>query len=129
MAVALIDTSERIEVRDSQLGVPDGDGDTVYVLNPMDVETYRKIVKEHTTRFNRRSHQKEPDPEAVADAIFDYVLADWRGIVLRGQPVPCTWEFKAKLDAARRAALLDFAGMNQVQRSPEETGESFRSPA
>ena len=129
MAVSLIDTTERIEVRDITLGVPDGDPDTVYVLNPIDVATYRRILREHMTRFNRRTHQKEADPEAVSDAIFDYVLHDWRGVVLRGKEMPCTIEHKMLLDPARRAALLDLAGMNQVQRPAEETAESFRDSA
>ncbi len=129
MALALIDTSEQIEVTDAELGVPDGDPETVYILNPLDVTKYRALIKDHTSYvINKRTHQREEkvDGVALADAVFDYILAGWRGVQLKGQPVPCEWAYKVLLDPARRSALLDQAGMNRVERSPEDRAESFR---
>jgi len=133
MAVQLLDSDDRIAVKDSELtGVTDGDPETTYLIRPIAVDDHRRIVKAHTTDVvNRRTHQKEPqvDWAAVNDDILDFVLVDWTGIHLKGQPVACSREYKLKLDGVRRQALADVAGMNQIARAPEVRAESFREPA
>ena len=131
MPVELKDADDRIIVKDSEV-VQDGDPDTTYTLQPLFVETHREITRVHTEHvLNKRTHQREPriNWEAVADDLIDHVLVDWVGIVHKGQPLPCERVYKLKLDAARRDALLEKAGYNEVLKSPQERrAESFREP-
>jgi len=133
MPVQLLDSDERREVSDAALiGVTDGDPETVYVIRSIGIDEHRAIAKRHTTEIlDRRSHQKVPETNyhAVVDDVLDFVLVDWRGILFRGQPVPCERAYKLKLDYVRKQALSDLAGMNQIQRAPEVRAESFRQPA
>lgn len=133
MPVKLQDPDELITVKDSQLpGVTDGDPDTSYTLRPISVEDHRRLQKEYTKDvINRRTHQREPqiDFEALNDAVLDFVLRDWVGILDKGQPAPCTLAHKLRLDGVRRVALSAVAGMNQVERAPEVRAQSFREPA
>jgi hypothetical protein len=122
---------DRITVTDAEL-VQDGDKDTTYTLRPLLIDTYRDIVKQHTEYvINKRTHQRDPKTnwEATADALIDYVLLDWSGIHHHGEPVPCDRAWKLRLDAARRDALLEKAGYNEVARPAAEVKqESFREP-
>lgn len=133
MAVQLIDPDDRIPVKDSELpGVANGDPGTTYTLRPISVNDHRRLSKENTkTAINRQTHMGEAviDYEALNDDILDFVLLDWSGILLKGQPAPCIREHKLRLDGARRAALSGVAGMNQIQRAPEVRAESFRQPS
>lgn len=133
MARQILTADETFEVRDSDLGLPDGDPETVYVLRPLLTETHREIVKRHTTQvLNKFTHQREPvvNSEAAVDEIYDYVLVDWRGIVDRtGAPVACTPETKRGLGTAIRTALLERAGMNQIKAPEVVEQESFRGAA
>lgn len=127
MPVHLFDADERVTVADSDL-VPDGDPETTYTIRLMGIEDHRAIVKARTVDVvNRHTHQKEPktDWAAVADDVIDFVLVEWAGLLWRGQPVPCIREQKLRLDAVRRGALNDRAGMNQIARAPEVRVESF----
>ena len=133
MPVQLQDADDVITAKDSELaGVTDGDPETVYTLRPISVEDHRAITKQHTKEVvNRRTHQKESEVDwgAVNDDVLDFVLRDWTGILRKGRPAPCTRENKLKLDAPRRQALSDVAGLNQVQRAPEVRAESFPEPS
>lgn len=119
------------EVNDSDL-VPEGDRETSYKIRHITIEKNREVVREHTKKVpNRRTHQPDnvTDWEAVGDALLDYALVDWSGVVANGKSVPCTTENKMLLDGVRRAALLERAGMNEVQAAPERREQSFRAPA
>lgn len=128
----LIDADDRIVVKDSDLpGITDGDPDTTYTLRPISVDDYRTMRKAHTRKVvNKRTHQndEEIDYEALNDAAFAFALVGWSGILFRGEPVPCIDDRKKLLDGARRKAIVDLAGMNQIARAPEVRAESFREP-
>ena len=129
----LIDHEDRLTVLDSELpGIVNGDSETTYTLRPISVEDHRRLRTQNTTSVpNPRTQAKESvvQLEALNDDLLDFVLQDWSGILLKGQPAPCTRELKLKLDGARRVALCDLAGMNRIARAPEVRAESFREPA
>ena len=133
MPLQLFDPDERRDVVDADLpGVVDGDRETVYVIRPIGVDDHRAIVKRNTKQvIDRASHQKVPmtDYGAVNDDVLDFILVEWRGVLFRGEPVPCERVHKVKLDPVRRQALADVAGMNQIARAPEVRAESFRESA
>ena len=130
MARVLLSADDRIEVRDSDLGLPDGDPDTVYILRPLTTEVHRDLVRAHTTYvLNKITHQKEPkrDDDAIVDAMYDYVLVDWRGVIGSDhQPVACTPASKRGLGTVIRAALLERAGLNQIESVEAADAASFR---
>lgn len=129
MPVQLID-DEPIVVKDSDLdGITDGDPDTTYTLRPIGVDDHRRLQKQFTKDIiDRRSHQKVPqtDFEGLNDAVLDFVLVGWSGVLMKGAPADCVLANKLKLDGPRRVALAGLAGMNQIARSPEVRVESFR---
>lgn len=132
MAIKLLDTDERIRVKDSELSVDDGDDETVYILRPIDTDTYRELEASKTERvLNKRTHQKEEKVDRVAllDACFDYALVGWEGVLFRGEPAPCTWEFKSKVDMRRRIQIVDRAGINEIVGKADAQADSFRGPA
>jgi hypothetical protein len=134
MALQLLDVDDVFEVKDSDLdGVQDGDADAIYVLRKLIPEKTRSIRKAHTKHArNGRTGVMEAttDEEAIQDALIDYVLTDWRGITLKGQPAPCDRFHKVNgLDPVRKSGILVAAGMNQHARTQEERAESFRVPA
>lgn len=133
MARVLLNTDDRLEVRDSELGLQDGDPETVYILRPLLTETHREIVKKHTTYvLNKVTHQKDAvtNTDAVVDDIYDYVLVDWRGIVdAAGKAVPCDSVSKRGLGTVIRTALLERAGLNQIKSPTEQQEDSFRRSA
>ena len=133
MARVLLQTDDRIEVRDSELGLQDGDPETVYILRPLLTETHREIVRKRTTYvLNKVTHQRDAviDTDAVVDDIYDYVLLDWRGVVdAAGTPVPCDSATKRGLGTVIRTALLERAGLNQIKSLAEQQADSFRRPA
>ena len=131
MAVELKDDGDIDVVSDADL-VPGGDKDTSYNVRHITIEKNREIVAKNTKPIpNRRTHVMEPttDWQAVNDDLLDYAISDWRGIVAKGEPLPCTRENKMKLDALRRDALLQKSGLNEVQAAPERRAESFRPVA
>lgn len=129
----LIDPEEPLVVTDSELpGVRDGDPFTTYTLRPLSVEDHRRLLKECTKiGIDPLSRQKteEVDFEALNDATLDFVLTAWTGILLKGEPAPCTRANKLKLEGGRQRALQNLAGMNQIARLGEVRAESFRQPA
>ncbi len=140
MPIQLLDDAAEIDVKDSDLGVPDGDEETTYTLRVLSPQVYRKLTKDCTKAVptGGRGMEKQLNVEKFSDAIWDYVLSGWnRGAVLwRGQPVDADAlvtlndgaQVKAKflLDGPRKTALLDKAGMNSVVASAEHKEQSFR---
>jgi hypothetical protein len=135
MAIRLIDEDERITVTDVDLvGRAEGDPNTSYTIRPITRDTYDVFRKKHTKpEWKRHVHTKELDEMGFTDSVIEYVLVDWTGVVFRGQAVPCTLEYKKRLDSERSGRLLDKAGFNQVQDAAEKEearkAESFRAPA
>lgn len=131
MAVQLLDDSTR-PVKDSELPIPDGDPNTTYFIRSITKHKYREVFKKHTKRVpdkQSRAMVDQTNSTAVADELFNYALADWSGVTLHGEPVPCNDETRAMLDSVRTAAILDVAGIGAVQGAPEQKKESFREPA
>jgi hypothetical protein len=131
MALELKDDDEITTKTDEEL-VSGGDPGTTYGIRHLTLEKIRDIQKANTTKVpNRRTHQRDDviNWEGVNDAMLDHALASWTGIVSKGKPLDCVLANKKKLDAIRRAAILEVAGMNEVQTAPESREESFRAPA
>lgn len=133
MALHLMSDGDQVEVADKDLpGVTDGDPDVHYTVRKLSPETHRKIVKAHSkSEFVRGVGRVErPDTDAITDDLIDYVLVGWRGVLLKGEPAPCTRELKLQgLDWERKRALLEKAGANEITRAPERRAESFHPPA
>lgn len=131
MAVQLLDENTTREVKDSDLPIPDGDPGTVYTIRDLTKAKYREVIKRHTKKVTSRQRGMvdETDFQKVADDLLDHALVEWQGVTLNGSPVPCTWENKARLDSVRSAAILDAAGIGQVEEAPAQKKASFREPA
>jgi hypothetical protein len=132
MALKLIQAEETREICDKDLpGIADGDAEVFYTIRSLDQKTHRKLVKQNTKQVFERGVGRVDriDHPAAADDIIDYVLVGWRGILLGGSAAPCTRENKLCLDFARRSALNDLAGMNEIARGQEARVESFRATA
>lgn len=131
MAVVLQNPSETWTVKDSEI-IADGDKDTTYTLRALTKVKYREVIRRHTRKVpNRatRAMEDQTDHEAVSDELLDYALVDWTGVVAGGVTAPCTTENKNILDPRRQSAILDAAGLNQIQEAPARKAESFREPA
>ncbi len=133
MPVQLMDADATREVKDSELpNVPDGDEKTIYTVRSITKATYREVTKRHTKKVvskRDRGMVEETNWQAVSDDLLDYALVGWTCVVLRGDPVPCTMEYKALLDSVRSQALLDAAGIGQVEAAAAQRKASFREPA
>lgn len=130
MAVRLLDGDEHITVQDSDLpDVDGGDQETTYTVRQIPPEESRRIAHRHTKpTINRRTGTRESivDHEAVVDDLLDAALVGWAGILHKGEPAPCTREFKLLLDFQRKSALLKVAGTNVSHEEAEEKERSFR---
>jgi hypothetical protein len=136
MALALLDEDALIDVKDSELGLDGGDDATVYTLRVVTPQVIRKLRKQHTVKrpSGGQGMVEQINTDTFGEALFDYVLQAWRGVVFRGVPVGAddmiatsTGNVKAKtqLDGSRKAALLEREGANEVV----DTDASFRRPA
>ncbi len=102
MAIRLTEEGDTITVTDNQLGVPNGDPETSYTLRLLTKPKYKELEKPHKKRkANPRTHQMEDlvDTEALGE-----------------------------LDGFRKSAMLEMAGLSQVQAAAELKASSFRSP-
>lgn len=128
MALEIRDDDAIIDVTDAEL-VADGDKETVFKLRTITLDKNREIVKRHTRKVpNKRTHQMDDkvDWESVTDDLLDWAISEWSGVMAHGQPLPCTISNKKRLDGVRRTAILERAGMNDVQLAPEDREDSFR---
>jgi hypothetical protein len=112
--------------------IPEPDAEVRYELRELTTAGWRRLHKAHTKRVpNKSTKQMESvtDQEAFADALVDYVLVGWSGIVERGgTPAPCTTENKLRLDSLVKAALVGRAGLTQIVQADDYREQSFRSP-
>ena len=140
MAIKLLDEDDTLTIRDSELGLDDGDDDTIYTVRVVSPQTIKAIRKAHTKKrpTGGQGMADVLDTEKFGEALFDYVLASWNAgaVTIKGQPVTAEdmvqtsgGPVKAKtlLDGSRKAALLERAGANQVVA--EGRDDSFRGPA
>jgi hypothetical protein len=129
MAIQLTKQGDTITVKDSELGVPNGDAETTYQLQLITRQVYRDIHKRHTKKqVNRssRSMDEQTDYAAVTEDLIDYCLVGWTGVLDGGAPAELTRENKLMLDGARTQAMLELAGMSQIAKAAEEKATSFR---
>ena len=133
MALNLLSEDDQFEVCDKDLpGITDGDPEVFYTVRKLTPATHRRIVKQHTKPVFERGVGKvdKTDGFAATDDILDYVIVGWRGVLLKGEPAPCTRELKlGGLDFERKKAIVDLAGMNDIARDPERRAESFPATA
>lgn len=124
MALELKDEHDTWPITDAAL-MTGGDKDTSYTVRRLTLDKHREITRTHTKAATYRKGERK-DEDAIQDDLFDYVLVGWQGVVAKGQPVPCDWEHKKLIDVARRIALLDVAGMNEIAAAEDAREESFR---
>jgi hypothetical protein len=127
MALELKNDDDITPIPDSEV-VLNGDPETIYQVRHITPKKHAEIVKQNTTRMpNRRTHVPDDviDWAKVSIALLDYALVDWSGVTSKGQPLPCTLDYKLLLDGPRRSRLLELAGMNEVAAAPEVRAESF----
>lgn len=120
------------EVREDALDdLQHADPDVVYICRELTTTKWRELQRQHTRKvLNKATKQMEnvTDNEAFSDAIVDYVLMDWRGIVERGgAAAPCTTENKLRLDGVVKAALVSKAGLSQIVEGAAIKEASFRA--
>lgn len=134
MARVLRPDGDTIQITETDLPELDQpDKDARYTLRVFTQEKYRELETANTTKvINKRTHQSEPklDDRGFSDDLVDWAIADWSGIVDgTGAPLPCTREYKLRLDGFVRAAIIRRAGANEVAQTGEERkAESFRQP-
>jgi len=119
------------EVKETELDdVQNADPQVVYVLRELTTKKWRELNKSYSRKVpNKVTKRMEDvlDQEAFADAIVEYVVVDWRGIVERGgTPAPCTTENKHRLDSVLKGALVSKAGQTQIVEASEARDASFR---
>lgn len=119
------------EVREDALDdLQHADPDVVYICRELTTTKWRELQRQHTRKvLNKATKQMEnvTDNEAFSDAIVDYVLMDWRGIVERGgAAAPCTTGNKLRLDGVVKAALVGKAGLSQIVEGAAIKETSFR---
>lgn len=133
MARQLQTEDATFEVRESDMEeIPEPDPEVVYVLRELTTKKWRELNRAHTRRVPNKITKRMEDElngEAFADALVDYVIADWRGIADRGQPAPCTTENKLRLDGVIKSALVGCAGLTKITREGEDKAHSFRGSA
>lgn len=135
MPIALLDEDVTLTITDADLGLHDGDPSTTYTIRVVTPQVAKRLRRQYTTRKpNPSTHRMEDvtDYEKYGEALWDYVLTGWSGVLWRGKVIgpddvidTSTGPVKAKtqLDGARKAALIEKSGANEVV---EDTGASFR---
>lgn len=127
MAISLLHDDDQIVVKDADL-VEGGDKSTTYTIRKLTPEKQRQLRKANTRKATY-GRTAEVNWDAVQDDQIDHILAAWTGVVDRGTPVPCTREFKLRMDPVRKNALLDAAGLQDVVAAEDAKQDSFRPPA
>jgi hypothetical protein len=120
MARMLLDPTKTFPVREVDLDLGDAfeaDAEVTYHLRPLTIDKARTITKAHTgEKFNVKTRRAEPvvDDETLQDALVDYCLVNWEGIVDGDVPVPCTLGNKLKLPGPIQSAIIRRASAGTV---------------
>jgi hypothetical protein len=121
---------EVIRVKDTELGLQDGDDEIVYCLRPITKAVMRaQIAARKQALRQARSSEERAALGDENDWMFDYALVSWEGVLFGGQPAECTSEMKrafANNDVLRVDLLLRRAGMTQVAAQEAQQQQSFR---
>lgn len=136
MPIALLDDDDTLTLKDSELGLDDGDEGTSYTIRIVSPQVVKRLRRQFTKKrpTGGQGMAETVDIDAYAEALFDYVLASWSGATWKGQPIGAddlittggvTVKAKTQLDGARKAALLERAGANRVVG--EGRDDSFRT--
>lgn len=130
MARSLLTEGAEFTVKESELELEiQPDPEATYTLRPITTDYARGVYRQYTTKVpNKRTHQMEDrvDQVAVSNALLDYCVTAWSGILDNGSPAPCTLEQKLRLPTVIQAALIDRA---QIGASPDARAASFRESA
>jgi hypothetical protein len=119
MALQLLNDTQRITVKDSELAdVDGGDAETTYTLRQILPDVNAQISKKHTTH-QRGTREPNVAHVALMNDLLDYALVAWTGILADGAEAPCVRNNKLLLDVPRKTALLSIAGRNR-SADPEE---------
>jgi hypothetical protein len=133
MARQLHDEGSTFEVKETDLpDIQQADPEVSYTVRPLTTAKFRELQKKNTRQVvNKatRSMVDELNGEGLADDLIDWVLANWAGILSKGQPAECTRDNKLKLDGQVKQALIGVAGLNRIEEAPTKQDESFRPPA
>lgn len=135
MPIALLDDDVTFTVTDAELDVDHGDEGTIYTVRQVTPQVIKRLRKAHTKRkpTGGQGMADVLDVDSYAEALFDYILPSWEGVLFKGQPVAAedyltiggvSVKAKTQLDSARKAALLERAGANQVVAAGRD--DSFR---
>ncbi len=131
MSRSLHDESQTFEVKESDIPeVVNADPDVAYTVRPLTTAKFRELQKRNTQQVvNKasRSMEAEVNGEKLADDLIDWVIADWSGIVDKGQPAECSRANKLRLDGQVKAGLIGVAGLNRIEAAPEVRTDSFRT--
>lgn len=122
--IGSVDT-EMFQVREADLDlVGDVDEEAVYTLRPLSLKQVTEFQKRHT---KRKGVRETTDTWAAHADTLDYILVEWEGWLLNGEPCPCTREYKLKLPAPIQNELISRA-LNYY--GPEvDRAAAFRQPA
>lgn len=130
MALKLLREEEQVTVKDSDL-LDGGDSETTYTLRKLTPSQQRKFVKANTRDGNYK-RAEQVNWNAVRDDQVDYILVAWTGVVdpRTGKAAECSRANKIDgLDEVRKSALVDKAGLAEVQAIEESRDASFRPTA
>lgn len=135
MPIALLDDDVTFTVTDAELGIENGDEGTIYTVRQVTPQVIKRMRKAHTKRkpTGGQGMADVLDVDAYAEALFDYILPSWEGVLFKGQPIGAEdmltiggvqLKAKTQLDSSRKAALLERAGANQIVAAGRD--DSFR---
>jgi hypothetical protein len=119
MALTFAKEEETFEICETDMGLVDADKEVFYTLRRPSDKTKKDLRKSFTKTFRNVSTF---DQEGYGDALLDYVLVGWKGILLNGDPAPCVLEWKQKLGVARSQAIAEIVGATME----DARGTSFR---
>lgn len=108
------------------------DPDVAYECRPLTTAKYRELQRKNTKSVVNKATRAMDDQvngEALADDLIDWVVANWRGIVDKGDPAECSRANKLRLDGQVKSGVIGIAGLNRLEAAPEVRADSFRSPA
>lgn len=135
MPIALLDDDVTFTVTDAELGIENGDEGTIYTVRQVTPQVIKRMRKAHTKRkpTGGQGMADVLDVDAYAEALFDYILPSWEGVLFKGHPIGAEdlltiggvqLKAKTQLDSSRKAALLERAGANQIVAAGRD--DSFR---